>query len=97
MRRLKETPLALTVGSQTLVRKVLREIGVPAVVANSRSSRPEGAELDVLGDRLKPGLADGEGSRLVVVGVSLGDEPLAGRGVLPRHLDDGVLDGDCSA
>jgi hypothetical protein len=32
---LNETPLALTAGSQTLVRNVLREIGVAAEVANS--------------------------------------------------------------
>ena len=40
MRTLKPMPLALTAGSQTRVRKVLREIGVPAVVVKSRSSRP---------------------------------------------------------
>lgn len=32
MRTLKSTPLALTVGSQTWVRKVLREIGLPTLV-----------------------------------------------------------------
>lgn len=35
----KSMPLALTAGSHTRVRKVLREIGVPALVAKSRSSR----------------------------------------------------------
>lgn len=34
----KSTPLAFTAGSQILVRKVFREIGVPALVGNSRSS-----------------------------------------------------------
>ena len=36
----KSTPLAFTAGSQTCVRKVFREIGVPTLVVNSRSSRP---------------------------------------------------------
>jgi hypothetical protein len=39
-RTLKETPLAFTAGSHTRVRNVLREIGVPVVVVNSRPSRP---------------------------------------------------------
>ena len=33
-------PLAFTAGSQTWVRKLLREMGVPTLVANNRSSRP---------------------------------------------------------
>ena len=40
MRTSKSTPGALTAGCQTRVRKVLRDIGVPALVVNSRSSRP---------------------------------------------------------
>ena len=36
----KSTPEALMAGSQTRVRKVFREIGVPSRVANSRSSGP---------------------------------------------------------
>ena len=34
------TPLDFTAGSQTWVRKLLREMGVPTLVANKRSSRP---------------------------------------------------------
>jgi hypothetical protein len=40
MRTGKSTPLAVTAGIQTRVRKVLREIGVPVLVVNSRWSRP---------------------------------------------------------
>ena len=40
MRTLKPMPEALTAGCQMRVRKVLREIGVPALVGKSRSSRP---------------------------------------------------------
>jgi hypothetical protein len=40
MRKEKSTPLALTAGSHTRVRKVLREIGVPTAVVNKGWSRP---------------------------------------------------------
>ena len=40
MRTGKSTPLALTAGCQTRVRKVLREIGVPVLVVKSSWSRP---------------------------------------------------------
>lgn len=40
MRTGKSTPLAFMAGSHTRVRKVFREIGVPAAVANSGCSRP---------------------------------------------------------
>ena len=36
----KSTPLALTAGSQTRVRNVLREMGLPDAVVNSGWSRP---------------------------------------------------------
>ena len=40
MRTGKSTPLALTAGCQTRVRKVLREIGVPVLVVKSSWLRP---------------------------------------------------------
>jgi hypothetical protein len=57
MRTLKSTPLALTVGSQTWVRKVLREIGVPTLVVNSRSFRA--IDLVRICAALRPARPDG--------------------------------------
>ena len=93
MRTLKSTPLALTVGSQTWVRKVLREIGVPTLVVNSRSSRPIDPP-DMSCDFVQPRLPYAECPRLVVLRVRLHEEALTGRGVLLGRLDDGVLDTD---
>jgi hypothetical protein len=47
--------------------------------------------LDVLGDGVEPGLADGEDPGFVVLGVGLGQVALAGGGVLLGDLDDGLL------
>ena len=62
MRTLKSTPLALTVGSQTWVRKVLREIGVPTLVVNSRSFAGAAgpAVVSRLADRGTPGRGGGK-------------------------------------
>ena len=96
-RTAKPMPLALTAGSQMRVRKVLREIGVPALVANSRSSRPMPVGADVFGDGVEPFLADAEGAGLVVLRVGLGQVAMAGGGVLLGDLDDGLLDSDGAA
>ena len=97
MRTAKPTPLALTAGSQTRVRKVLREIGVPALVVKSRSSRPRPMGLDVLGDRVEPVLADAEGAGFVVLGVGLDDVCVRRWGSACGDLDDGLLDGEGAA
>ena len=94
MRTLKSTPLALTVGSQTWVRKVLREIGVPTLVVNSRSFRPIDFSTDMRRNFVQPGLTDAECPRLVVLRVSLHEEALTARRILLGRLDDGVLDTD---
>ena len=90
-------PLALTAGSQMRVRKVLREIGVPAWVGNSRSSWPMPLARMCAAIVVEPGLADAEGAGFVVLGVGLEQVALAGGGVLLGDLDDGLLHGQGAA
>lgn len=94
MRTLKSTPLALTVGSQTL--------GAEGV-ARDRGADPRGKQQIVPSDQfsadvrrnfLQPGLTDAECPRLVVLRVPLHEEALTGRRVLLGRLDDGVLNTD---
>ena len=97
MRTLKPMPAALTAGSQTRVRKVLREIGVPARGGEEQVVAAELVGGDVGGELVEPGLAEADRAGLVVLGVGLDDHALAGGGVLRGDLDDGLLDGDCAA
>ena len=77
MRTGKSIPLALMAGSQMRVRKVLREMGVPAVVVNSGWSRADVVGFDVKGDRLEPVVVDAERPGQVALGVRLADVAFA--------------------
>jgi hypothetical protein len=75
------------------VRKVLREIGVPSRVGNSRSSGPQSAVGDVSRELVEKLGRERHGARLVLLEVGLGQHPLSGGGVLQGDLDDGLLHG----
>ena len=75
MPTLKSMPVALTAGSRTWVRKLLREIGVPTFGGEEQVVASDLLGVDVLGHRVEPVLADAKRAWLVVLGVRLEDEP----------------------
>jgi hypothetical protein len=85
MRTAKSTPDIPTAGFQIRVRNVFLEIGVPALVGNSRESRSIPLRGDVLGDGVEPLLSDADRSGLVVLWVGLDHHALAGGRVLVQR------------
>jgi hypothetical protein len=79
IRTLKSRPEALTAGSHIRVRKVLREIGVPASVANKSSSLPRPFLEMCCAMGIQPLLAHTKGPSLVIFRVRLNDHALAHR------------------